>query len=758
MSSGEATREPAIIFNDVNGELLTRDLSFFANIRAVRDIDDQSAGITSLSLTARSPASQAGLPARADDDTGPSAGEAAATTVTPLQDGAPGIQLMGDLGALLADFGALAVDQGFVTVEAGRIVLDLMGAVIELTGTGLDVDVGAFDGEDLSTIVVNAGMVTGITIFEADGTTPILVAEGVTVDAATAQSILDGSALADGTLLTELLFDGPITFTGGDTGDFLTGTDGPDSLDGGGGNDALFGLGGVDTLVGGSDSDIFVFVAVSDSPAGSPDRVGDFTVDSDLIDLSAIDADPATADNDDFLFIGTDGFSGTPGELRVADTGTGDDAGALVQGDTDGDGSADLEILLVGVTAASLDPTGFPGIVTGNENEDPTAEDEIAATTEGTAVTVDVLDNDSDPNGDPLSVAVALSPSNGTATVNGDNTITYVPDSGFVGIDLISYAVEDGRDGFASALLFVTVNADPNLFAVLTGSLPLATLSAGTVAVIADVPGAQVLDIRAGASADVREAAGENAFFMAGNAGDFTIVADAGTVTLFDAVGTGLTVTAGATAQTLVFDDGALALRVEGDSVLAGSQTVMETASQLTAPLDSRPALPDPGPDAPTAPNFFGIALSDTPAQLIGSGVTAKIIDAPGAQTYHVGAAAALDLQASAGANTLTLQLQAGSVGIVREAATVTVSGPNGENVSFTARQTPQTLAFLDGAVDVRIDGDSVVAGDQIVTETPEPLTTALDPGETAVGVFGSEAESLSEPMAVDDMLALPFG
>lgn len=453
------TREPAIIFNEANGDLVATNLFFDQNRGAVRNIDDQSAGIMALSQTATSPASHAGLPERGDDGAGPPPATAAVPTVTPLQDG-PGIQLMGDLGALLADFGALAVDQGFVTVEAGRIVLDLMGAVIELTGTGLDIDLDAFDGEDLATIVVNAGMVTGVTIFAADGTTPILVAQGVTVDAATAQSILDGSAFADGTVLTDLLFDGPITFTGGDSNDNLTGTDGPDSLDGGGGSDALFGLGGVDTLIGGSEGDVFAFVAVGDSPAGSPDRVGDFVVGTDLFDLALIDADPATADNDHFHFIGTGGFSGTAGELRVADTGTGDEAGALVQGDTDGDGSADLEILLIGVTAASLDPTGFPGIVTGNENEDPTAEDETAATIEDAAVTVEVLDNDTDPDGDALSVAVALPPSNGTATVNGDNTITYVPDSGFVGLDLIGYAVEDGRGGFDGAFLFVTVDAD----------------------------------------------------------------------------------------------------------------------------------------------------------------------------------------------------------------------------------------------------------------------------------------------------------
>ena len=45
-----------------------------------------------------------------------------------------------------------------------------------------------------------------------------------------------------------------------------------------------------------------------------------------------------------------------------------------------------------------------------------------------TPVTVNVLANDSDPDGDPLTVTGAAAPAHGTAVVNANNTITYTPD------------------------------------------------------------------------------------------------------------------------------------------------------------------------------------------------------------------------------------------------------------------------------------------------------------------------------------------
>src|SRR5690606_14672949 len=48
-------------------------------------------------------------------------------------------------------------------------------------------------------------------------------------------------------------------------------------------------------------------------------------------------------------------------------------------------------------------------------------------------------------------------PGKGSVTINGDNTITYTPQSNYSGSDSFSYIVSDGAGGSASAMVLVTV-------------------------------------------------------------------------------------------------------------------------------------------------------------------------------------------------------------------------------------------------------------------------------------------------------------
>ncbi|RMH29679.1 MAG: tandem-95 repeat protein, partial [Planctomycetota bacterium] len=91
-------------------------------------------------------------------------------------------------------------------------------------------------------------------------------------------------------------------------------------------------------------------------------------------------------------------------------------------------------------------------------NDAPVAEDDSATTDEDTPVTVDVLGNDSDPDGDPLTVTAASSP-DGTVTINPDGTLTFTPDENFTGDATISYTVDDGNGGTDTATVTVTVGA-----------------------------------------------------------------------------------------------------------------------------------------------------------------------------------------------------------------------------------------------------------------------------------------------------------
>ena len=59
-----------------------------------------------------------------------------------------------------------------------------------------------------------------------------------------------------------------------------------------------------------------------------------------------------------------------------------------------------------------------------------------------------VLDNDHDPDGDPLSVQLQDPPSHGTVNLTASGAFTYTPSAGFVGNDFFSYVADDGRGGY----------------------------------------------------------------------------------------------------------------------------------------------------------------------------------------------------------------------------------------------------------------------------------------------------------------------
>ena len=89
--------------------------------------------------------------------------------------------------------------------------------------------------------------------------------------------------------------------------------------------------------------------------------------------------------------------------------------------------------------------------------QDPVANPDTATTTEDTAVIIPVLGNDTDPNGQPLTVTTGTAP-NGTVTVNPNGTISYVPNANFNGTDTVTYTITDPDGNEATSTVTVTVN------------------------------------------------------------------------------------------------------------------------------------------------------------------------------------------------------------------------------------------------------------------------------------------------------------
>lgn len=91
-------------------------------------------------------------------------------------------------------------------------------------------------------------------------------------------------------------------------------------------------------------------------------------------------------------------------------------------------------------------------------NRPPTATDDAATTAVGSPVTISVLANDADPDGDALTVTINQQPTNGSAAVNGV-IIIYTPHANFSGTDSLTYTVTDSKGATASATVSITVQA-----------------------------------------------------------------------------------------------------------------------------------------------------------------------------------------------------------------------------------------------------------------------------------------------------------
>jgi len=91
-------------------------------------------------------------------------------------------------------------------------------------------------------------------------------------------------------------------------------------------------------------------------------------------------------------------------------------------------------------------------------NDSPAASDDSATTDEDMPATINVLGNDSDVDGDSLTVTTVTQGAHGSVTNNGSN-VTYSPAANFNGSDSFSYTISDSHGGTATANVNVTINA-----------------------------------------------------------------------------------------------------------------------------------------------------------------------------------------------------------------------------------------------------------------------------------------------------------
>ncbi|MFV0597952.1 Ig-like domain-containing protein [Shewanella sp.] len=104
-----------------------------------------------------------------------------------------------------------------------------------------------------------------------------------------------------------------------------------------------------------------------------------------------------------------------------------------------------------------VDPSGVAVMLNGNHL--PVANPDSAAIAWNQSIDVNVLANDTDSDGDSLSVTQVISEF-GTVTVLADQRISYTPAADFIGTDVLVYSITDGKGGTASSELTIVVNGN----------------------------------------------------------------------------------------------------------------------------------------------------------------------------------------------------------------------------------------------------------------------------------------------------------
>ena len=258
-----------------------------------------------------------------------------------------------DTASYAASSSGVTVSLAAGTASGGDAEGDTLISIENLTGSGFN---DTLEGDGANN-VLNGGAGTDTVSYEHAGaavavslaTTAAQNTGGAGTDTLSGFENLTGSAFDD-TLTGSTAANVLMGLAGNDT---LNGGAGADTLIGGAGNDTLVGGSGADILTGGLDADRYVFSALGDSAPGAPDSITDFTHGTDLIDLSAIDANTLLGGDQAFVF-GGQNANVVPLSVTWFESG----GNTIIQADVNGNTTADLMITLTG-TSLNLSASDF---------------------------------------------------------------------------------------------------------------------------------------------------------------------------------------------------------------------------------------------------------------------------------------------------------------------------------------------------------------------------------------------------------------
>jgi len=176
------------------------------------------------------------------------------------------------------------------------------------------------------------------------------------------------------------------------------------------------------------------FSTNENTPADFDVTFNDYDVDGDEVTLESIKNEPdngeASIISGNIRYVPDNGFVGSDSlEYKIVD----------------GNGGYDTAILIINVN---------------NVNDPPVANDDsFTVQLNSSDNTIDVIENDIDPDEDALNIdSIILPPENGTAAINVSlNRIQYTPKKGFIGTDYFEYKITDGKGGYDTATVTINV-------------------------------------------------------------------------------------------------------------------------------------------------------------------------------------------------------------------------------------------------------------------------------------------------------------
>ncbi|HCE1608663.1 TPA: tandem-95 repeat protein [Vibrio parahaemolyticus] len=365
----------------------------------------------------------------------------------------------------------VAKDDTAITDEDTPVTIDVLPNDTDVDGDKLSIESASVPKEQGTVEVVNGKLVfTPAENFNGDAEITYTVTDGALTDQATVNVTVNAvndtpvveSNVADQTLAEDFT---PYTI------DLNTVFSDVDNVDGelkfsvsGNSNIQVAIVNGIATITPTADwngSETLTFTA-TDPSGESVSQTVDFTVTP----VADIVADKATVVEDTPTIIkvlGNDTFEGD-GKVVSLDTNNGP-ANGTVSVNPDGsvtytpnDNYVGKDTFTYVVTSGGVSESTTVTVNVTPVNDAPVAKDDIATTQEDTAVTIDVLSNDTDVDGDKLSIQSATVPEAQGKVEIVDGKLVFTPAENFNGHAEITYTVTDGALT-DQATVKVTVNA-----------------------------------------------------------------------------------------------------------------------------------------------------------------------------------------------------------------------------------------------------------------------------------------------------------